>query len=179
MFYKGPDLAMLYKGIHTWYIGSLDNTQESLSTHLGLLTDRLRADIEIDAESRGMYKDISKEVEEAAENIVPRCIINLRGRKSMITRVEHVLKEVSINFKEAGDPVKAYKKSRLRSITLVTDNNTLTGYENFGLFKNNLTLIRKFLCSSEKSPVLKINGRAIRVHIRNIALLTGDRELSA
>ena len=146
---------------------------------MGLLISHVNGNIEITEKEQLIYKFIASSLKNAAEKHPHRLIIDLKNKHSLVRDNTGVINDASENFEQAGDVLKAYKKSRIRSITLLTDNYTLTAYENFPMFKNNLTVIRKFLCSSDQSPIMKIKGRSVKIHVRNIALLTGDKELSA
>lgn len=175
---KANDCYFVFKEAFETASSPLNVQEPYLYQHLGiLLKDMNIQDLYIEG-GGDIYKEIGGDLREATKNILDRPLIDIRGKGYMITKVSKAFGSLIEKMEIIGSIKEGYRKARMKNVTLVTDNNTITGYKDFTQFKNDLTAIRKYLTSHVSSPTFEINGRSVKVHIRNIDLLNGGKDLS-
>lgn len=173
-YYKGNDIIYQMNKEFSSYSCKLeiDKNKYNLRNHIEIL---LKNQI-INKEEK--YDKTIEEIRKALKPLLSgnkRAIFDITNKEEYLTNNIQVIKEMYELVAGISEFDKYFNKLRNRSITLVSDNYTLTGYEDFNEIKKDLTIIRKYITSISKTPMMRINGRITKVKVRNIELLNGSQ----
>ena len=154
----------------------IEKGERDLKSHINNLKESL--------EMRDMepYESMLQKLEEKIEEslitkIENRLIIDINKKDIMVNENRKVIQRLGSEIKRMMPFVNCYNKLRTRTITLLTDNETITGYEDFEEYTRDINLIRKYMVTVKRTPNIKIGKRTIKIQIRNVLLLTGGKEI--
>ncbi len=179
---KKRDMIIISKEPMISKEGELKITEETykLGGHLADLTTYEEQDEEEREEKYRKYETIFEEIIEIinkGNKEKGKYIINAGGKEKLIIEGEEIYKKMKKNVESIKPIEKKYFELRQRAITITTDNETLTGYQDFNEFKGDLTLIRKYLTTTKDRVKVLVGKRETSVQIRNIDLLTGGKDI--